>query len=70
MEKYCSFCKDGTMAGIEEAGPEGVYELIHTTGRNFQMGYSEYIEAEFEFIYCPMCGRRLEDETKCNSKQI
>ena len=62
MEKYCSFCKDDTMAGIEEVGFEGVYELVHTTGRTFQAGYGRFREAEFEFIYCPMCGRRLEDE--------
>lgn len=62
MEKYCSFCKDGTEIGIEEVKEEGICELFHATGRNFQVGYSQYIEAEFEFIYCPMCGRRLEDE--------
>ena len=58
-QEPCSFCNDDTEIGIEEVGPERICELTHTTGRNFQICYSQYVEAEFEFVYCPMCGRKI-----------
>ena len=60
LQEPCSFCNDDTEIGIEEVGPERICELTHTTGRNFQICYSQYVEAEFEFVYCPMCGRKLD----------
>jgi len=58
----CKYCQNGTMTGIEEIARGGNYELVHTIGRKYQMGCDEYIEAEFEFEFCPKCGRKLEVE--------
>ena len=62
LQEPCSFCTDNTEIGIEEVGHERLLELTHTSGRNFQLGYSSFVDAEFEFINCPMCGRKLEVE--------